>query len=413
MEAQENRNLKNCSYCGEEGHIARGECPEKKRKQEEKQKLEEPKIVASSSKDLVHHSAKVWAKEFERSAFRQQKRLRIDIIEQTLQVCDSLKYSYEGKEVCICKEGWEKLEKRIQSTFFFTINDKKSPNYYRSQIKESNDKSEDIDTKIAVENMDCLVAAINLKNQGFNPVVLNMASSKRPGGGYMSGAGAQEENLFRRSNYNLFLADKKYIDAERKWSYPLPELCAIYTPDVTVFRGTEKAGYPFLEQPVDLSFIAASAYKDPPTVTNGASNWKYLREDMAQKTVAKLDLLLCAALHHQHDSIVLSAFGCGAYNNPPYHMALLFKQVLAKHHSLFKKVVFAIIEDNNSTRNNTEGNFKPFFEVFSGKLPIEPAPEIPNGSGLDLDVKYWNKQMQQNRKQSRNSSRDQKYKSMS
>lgn len=41
------------------------------------------------------------------------------------------------------------------------------------------------ETKIEVINGDCLEAAIDMKlNRGLNPAVLNMASHRRPGGGY-------------------------------------------------------------------------------------------------------------------------------------------------------------------------------------------------------------------------------------
>lgn len=51
-------------------------------------------------------------------------------------------------------------------------------------------------TQISVRNVDCLEAAIDLIKQGFNPVVLNNASFKRPGGGYQEGAASQEKICF-------------------------------------------------------------------------------------------------------------------------------------------------------------------------------------------------------------------------
>jgi uncharacterized protein (TIGR02452 family) len=64
---------------------------------------------------------------------------------------------------------------------------------------------------------------------------------------------------------------------------------------------------------------------------------------------------------------VLSAFGCGAFANPPNHVALLFKQVFNeeefKNH--FRLVVFSIIDDHNSRKEqNPEGNVLPFSKVF-------------------------------------------------
>ena len=63
---------------------------------------------------------------------------------------------------------------------------------------------------VQVLNADCLDVAKTLQDEGCNPVVLNMANAYTPGGGYMTGAGSQEENLFRRSDYCKYLTKEHY-----------------------------------------------------------------------------------------------------------------------------------------------------------------------------------------------------------
>jgi uncharacterized protein (TIGR02452 family) len=50
-----------------------------------------------------------------------------------------------------------------------------------------------------------------------------MASRSNPGGGYRKGSGAQEENLFRRTNLFHCMDDPYKIFPEKDWEYPLPE----------------------------------------------------------------------------------------------------------------------------------------------------------------------------------------------
>lgn len=202
----------------------------------------------------------------------------------------------------------------------------------------------DVPAKCEVVRGDCLKAAIALKTEsGLNPAVLNMASSRRPGGGYKTGAAAQEENIFRRTNYFLSLEDPRRIDRQRQWRYPLDSLCGIYSPSVSVFRGPEDEGYPFLDQPVRLDFIAVPAIVRPRlhVLRDGAQRLGQADADLMRQKIA---LILDIALAHKHESVVLGAFGCGAFGNPPDHVALLFREVLSTdvYRCRFKHVCFAI-----------------------------------------------------------------------
>ena len=181
------------------------------------------------------------------------------------------------------------------------------------------------------------------------------------GGGYLSGAGAQEENLFRRTNYVQHLADPdKEFDPKRKWTYRLPEFVCVYSKNVFIIRASEAEGYAFLSEPVSMSFLALSAYAHPPLTKDK----QRLIPQVAKNTKRKIRCLLSTGLYHGHDALVLSALGCGAFRNPARHMAQLFKEVLSEEEFVnrYKHISFAIFDDHNA---RGDGNFQPFHEVFS------------------------------------------------
>lgn len=208
------------------------------------------------------------------------------------------------------------------------------------------------ETVIKVYDGDCLDAGIWLKGL-FRPVVLNMASNAKPGGGVDHGAGAQEESLFRRSDYFLHLPRSFY-----------PINGAIYSPNVTVFRQSEANHYAFMDKPEKIAMIACAAPRHP-NLRYDDSGVNYTDKDL-NLVFFKIRLILSTALHYGHDAIVLSAFGCGAYRNPPQKVAEIFNQVLKEEFAgCFKIVVFAIFNDHNSRKNGSEGNVKPFERVFN------------------------------------------------
>lgn len=146
---------------------------------------------------------------------------------------------------------------------------------------------------------DCVDAALLLRAAGHSPLVLNMASDKRPGGGFRHGAGAQEENLFRRTSYQLHLCPPPVGLADRaRLKYPLGEAEAIYSPDVLVLRGRESAGYPWLPRPVPMAFLALPGYRRPQLASP-----QRLAERTAQGLMRKVELLVRIAVHHGHDAL--------------------------------------------------------------------------------------------------------------
>ena len=89
------------------------------------------------------------------------------------------------------KEKEKKKEKKSER--------KNSDETKKDENMSSNEKENGSRQNKYVMNIDCIDIGINLLNKGYNPLILNMADANDLGGVWQCGAGAQEENLFRRT----------------------------------------------------------------------------------------------------------------------------------------------------------------------------------------------------------------------
>ena len=83
----------------------------------------------------------------------------------------------------------------------------------------------------------------------------------------------------------------------------------------------------------------------------------------------KIRAILAAAVQAGCKRIVLSAFGCGAYANPPARVASLFREELGLWPI---DATFCILEDHNPhIGHRREGNLMPFLREFGYESPLE------------------------------------------
>ncbi|CAG8737185.1 27194_t:CDS:2 [Dentiscutata erythropus] len=286
------------------------------------------------------------------------RQFRVGVQKETIKAFKELGYTHAETKKLIALDG-PKIAAEIEKAKFY----KDASALAREVVAEK----QEIPT-IEVVNMDCLLEALRLKKLGFNPLVLNMASNTNVGGGYKTGAGAQEENLFRRTN--LF----EYHEPKKNEWYPIPESGGIYCPNATVIRSSEEDKYSFLEVPEKMSFVAVAALRRPKIISN-PSGEHTIHPEAKTKTRKKIQAILNIGLEN------------GAYRNPPNVIAQLFYEVISAEYAgggenlprTYRHISFAIIDDHNANKkHNTEGNYIPFQRRFANGIIVKSHSHIQN-----------------------------------
>jgi uncharacterized protein (TIGR02452 family) len=193
------------------------------------------------------------------------------------------------------------------------------------------------------------------KEQKVKTAVLNFANAYHPGGGVTNGAMAQEECLCRSSNLYSALTLPYILRNYYKWNAKstgdMGTDAVIWSPGVTVFKTDDPVPAEMERDQwfqVDVLTCAAPYYdkdkKHPVTPEK-------LREVLCHR----IRNILEVAAAKDTDILVLGAFGCGAFNNPPALVADVFRGLLLDkgYFRFFRKTAFAI-KKNNSANTNLE-----------------------------------------------------------
>jgi len=200
-----------------------------------------------------------------------------------------------------------------------------------SPVEENMERDPQVTTVFSVDNETTLRATRRLQAIYGRVLALNFASAKRPGGGFLTGAAAQEESLARSSALYLYIRKSHFYQEHPNALYSHN---AIYSPDVPVFRNDYGD---LLDQPYPCSFITCAA------VNYGALPEHLLpqvRPVMQERITRILDI---AAANH-HKVLVLGAFGCGVFRNDPFMVAELFANALTKYRNFFDHAHFAVLD---------------------------------------------------------------------
>lgn len=188
------------------------------------------------------------------------------------------------------------------------------------------------------------------------PLVLNFASAKNPGGGFLGGARAQEESLARSSTLYAVIAPSPMYPHHRDGRDAMYTRWMIHTPHVAVFR--DDASGDLLPDPYEVTFLTAPAPNAGVVLERDPSRRDEVRTVMAER----ITRVLAIAAAHGHRDLVLGAWGCGVFKNEPAHVAACFARELrgGPFDGAFDHVVFAILDWSPERRF-----IGPFAEAFA------------------------------------------------
>ncbi|MER7053947.1 TIGR02452 family protein [Streptomyces sp. NPDC000351] len=176
---------------------------------------------------------------------------------------------------------------------------------------------------------------------GGEVAVLNFASARNPGGGYLNGAQAQEEAMCRASAlYTCLLRAREFYDHHRAHRDPFYTDRVIHSPGVPVFRDDRGR---LLDEPYTAGFLTSAA-------PNAGVVLRTAPERAAELPVAlaaRAERVLETAAAHGYRRLVLGAWGCGVFRNDPAQVAGAFRTLLGpggRFAATFERVTFGILD---------------------------------------------------------------------
>lgn len=211
--------------------------------------------------------------------------------------------------------------------------------------------------------------------------VHNFASATNPGGGVTRGANAQEECLCRCSNLYFCLntseAWEKFYKPHRKAADALHNDDIIYTPEVQVFK-TDTKNPVLMEQvdwyTVDMITCAAPNLREKPSNAynsyDGSSRVMISEEELLKLHEKRLRRILDVAVMEQNDTVILGAFGCGAFQNKAEIVAQAAKNVVNDYKNAFKGTDRAYFVDRREFGGPIQEQIEAAFQYVLEKINL-------------------------------------------
>jgi uncharacterized protein (TIGR02452 family) len=202
-------------------------------------------------------------------------------------------------------------------------------------------------TEFEVKNETTLTGTERLSKLNGIIGVLNFASAKNPGGGFLTGAQAQEESLARSSGlYRSLLKGAEYYEQHRLQKSCLYSDRMIYSPGCPVFRQDNGK---LLDKPYVVDFLTSPAPNAGVVKKQEPTHLDSIEDVLLERGSKVLGLFA----HHGCEYLVLGAWGCGVFQNDPAMVADMFYKFLSPKgvfFGRFKKVLFSVLDKSKDEK---------------------------------------------------------------
>lgn len=196
-----------------------------------------------------------------------------------------------------------------------------------------------------VDNISTVEAVRMLAAEGKTDIgVLNFASAKNPGGGFLNGAKAQEESLTVSSTlYPTLTAHEEYYKENRAHSSMIYLDYGIYSPEVVFFRD---GAFRLTETPVKASVLTLPAVNMGQVLLKGEN-----AEEAKRVMRRRMKLVLGIFAEQKARHLVLGAYGCGVFRNDPGEVAAWWRELLEEGMGQYFDSVFHAVLDHSKEQH--------------------------------------------------------------
>eukprot|EP01083_Nonionella_stella_P027245 74994_1 len=291
------------------------------------------KLIASATKEIMKH----------KSFIHPDTKRRVNIAKD-------MEYSYENSE----------LYSENHSFRYINIDKDKLRKYKTMEIEINHETT-----------LDCAYRLTSQYGTDIKIAMLNFSSARNPGGGWDTGAIAQEESIARSSTliHAITQYETDFYEYHKQRKSMLYSHALIYSPQVVIMkhgngvaieRGDGCYRCDVITSPAvnAKNYIKRARHTDSMMKKYGQLNKKYKGQSISSEetqaaawnVVEHVMRERCArvlelAMKYGNEYLILGAWGCGVFGNDSMMIGRIFAELLRdRYHNVFRKVVFAILD---------------------------------------------------------------------